>query len=509
MTRLLKLLALLVLAVVVAVPTAYATFVHSERPIVIGAHEATVQPDFTGHARIDFGPLLPRVRVPTGAPLGIGVDINLGDSDVTDLNELVARDAVIASQPQGEIAAVRSTIVSMAVDALLRAAGAALLAVLVAVLAWRAVGRDRRRVLRERVRHPGPRQVAGALATSLAVVAGVALLVVPERPHHDSTSWVPLRTAFPQVPSDRVLDTVEIADGASTAGGKALVEGALETYQSSVSFYGKLALQAATVEVREPLPGQTTALVVTDRHDNIGMDPVARAIASQARADTLIDLGDDTSTGASWESFSINSLAREFDGFDVVAVAGNHDTGPNVRADMLDKGFEVMDGEPVDVGGIRYLGASDPRSSGLTAGYSGDPSDNSAAIREQDAALTKVACEDGEVDVIVVHSPSSAKQAAASGCVDLVLSGHLHRQVGPETVQGANGRPTVTLSTASSGGAVYAFALGSKLRRVAQVTIVTFEDGKVAGLQPVSFQPGGIIEVADFLPITPGERTSD
>jgi predicted phosphodiesterase len=285
-----------------------------------------------------------------------------------------------------------------------------------------------------------------------------------------------------------------------------VVEGALSTYRTSVEFYGKLAVSAATVDVRAPADGETTALVVTDRHDNIGMDPVARAVAERVQARILIDLGDDTSNGGSWETFSINSLAREFRDLDVVAVAGNHDTGPTVPQQMHDKGFTVLDDKPVTVAGVRFLGSSDPRSSGLTAGYSGDASDNGAALRAQDEALTKAACDDGAVDVIAVHSPSSAKQAAASGCADLVLSGHLHRQVGPTVITGANGRSTTTLTTASTGGAVYAFALGSKLRRNAQVTIVTFADGQPVGLQPVTFAPGGIIEVADYSPITPSPR---
>ena len=122
-------------------------------------------------------------------------------------------------------------------------------------------------------------------------------------------------------------------------------------------------------------------------------------------------------------------------------MAGNHDTGPIVRKQMKEKGFTVLDGEPVTVNGIRFLGSSDPRSSGLTAGYNGDESDNIAAIGEQDAALAKAACDDGEVNVIAVHSPASAKTVAKSGCVDLVLSGHLHRQVGPTVVDGSQRSP--------------------------------------------------------------------
>ena len=79
--------------------------------MVIGAHDATVQPTFSGYARIDFGTLIPQIRVPAEAPLGLGVDIRLGDSEITNLDQLVARDAAIAAQPQGEIASVRSALI--------------------------------------------------------------------------------------------------------------------------------------------------------------------------------------------------------------------------------------------------------------------------------------------------------------------------------------------------------------------------------------------------------------
>lgn len=507
--RITKIALLLVLGVAVAVPTALTTFVHSERSIVIGAHEATVQPNFDGFARIEFGPVIPKMRLPSEAPLGIGVVIRLGDSEVTELNQLIARDAVIASQPQGEIATVRANVASMMWDAVMRGVGSGLIAVLVAILAWMAIGQKRRRMIWAKARHPERRQVFGAVATGVTLVVALALVAAPERPRPDKATWEPIASAFPLLPSDPVLDKVEIVQGASTSGSQALVQGALETYQTSVAFYGRLAETAKRAQVRTPQNGETTALVVTDRHDNIGMDPVARVIADNARASMLIDLGDDTSNGASWETFSINSLASEFKGFDIVSVAGNHDTGDTVAEQMRDKGFTVLDGEPVDVGGVTFLGSSDPRSSGLTAGYLGDADDNAAALAAQDQALTAAACDrDGGVGVIAVHSPSSAKQAAASGCADLVLSGHLHRQVGPTSKAGENGQLTTTLTTGSTGGAVYAFALGSKLRRTAQVTIVTFKDGRPAGLQVVDFEPGGQVTPQAYTPIPIGTVAS-
>ena len=500
--QVLQALVLLLVVAVVGTPVALSTFVHSERHIVIGAHQATISPVFDSYATLDFGPLLPRVRLPAEAVAGIGVDISMGNAEVENLDQLVARDAVIASQPEGEIAAVRAEVRGMLEAAVMRGLGVGVLVAVGVVMTWQAVGPDRRVMIRRAARHPSRNQALVGGFVALVVAASAVLIAVPEQGQgRPATSWVPLVQAFPDVPSDPVLDQLEIVNGSATQGSKALVQGALETYRDSVEFYGALTERASTAEVRRPDEDETTALVVTDRHDNIGMDPVVRAIAGRANAELLIDLGDDTSNGGSWETFSINSLAREFRGFPIIAVAGNHDQGSSVTDAMKDRGFEVLDGRPVDVGGIRFLGSSDPRSSGLTAGYDGNEDDNIEAIAEQDEQLTKVACDDDRVAVLAVHSAASAKSAAASGCVDLVLSGHLHRQVGPEVIEGENGRSTTTLTTGSTGGAVYTFALGSKLRRSAQVTVVTFRDGRPVGLQPVTFEPGGTIDVADYTPV--------
>ncbi|MFI5429931.1 hypothetical protein [Aeromicrobium sp. UC242_57] len=262
-----KLLLLVVLGAPVALPTALTTFVHSERAIVIGAHDATVQPNFDGYARIDFGTLIPQIRLPSEAPLGIGVDIRLGDSEVTELDRAIARDAVIASQPQGEIAAVRGTITSMLTDAALRGLGSGIIAVLIAVLAWQAIGQQRRRMIWAAARRPARRQVVGAAAVSVTLVAALVLVAAPERPREDDAAWEPIAAAFPLLPSDPVLDKVEIIQGASTAGSQALVQGALDTYQTSVAFYGKM------TETREErrCPGARGG-----RDDGAGRDRPAR-----------------------------------------------------------------------------------------------------------------------------------------------------------------------------------------------------------------------------------------
>lgn len=504
--RTLAAILLLALVVPVGVGVARATFQTSERSIAIGAHDAILRPDYTGDIVLDFGPLFPRVKLPPeDRPLGIGARIQLGDADVASLDELLARDAVIASQPEGEIAAVREAITDMWIQSAVRGAGVSTVLAVVLVGGWVALGADRRRQIAA-AWSPPDRRRAVVGGTVLAVVVAGVVVAVRSDPSQvvDDTEWVRIVDVFPDLPSDPLVDRLEVSDGAALRSGESLIEGAIRTYQESNAFFSRLAETAEDVELRTPEDGQTTALVVTDRHNNIAVDPVARQLAENAEAELLINLGDDTSSGATWEEFSINSLVREFEGFDIVAVVGNHDSG-HIADHLKDHGAVVLEGEPVEVAGIRFLGDADPRSSGLTKGYTGDEKDNIAAIKTVDADLTEIACDDDEeIAVVLVHSAAMARELARSGCVPLILSGHLHRQVGPDVVTpeedeaedaeaATPGTPTVTLTIGSTGGAIYAFALGTGLRREAQVAVVTFEDGLPVGLQLVDIQPGGTI----------------
>ena len=493
---------LLLVFAAVALITTWTSLRTDSREVVIGAQTTTVRTTFDGYATIDLGPLLPRLRLQEDLPMHLGVDIDVGESvsDATSIDALIQQNAVIASQPAGEIATVRATLLDMIIDAVVRGVGVGVLAALAALVAWRLVGAERRAQLRTalgghlRERRARPLLTAGAglLVAALAVTA----LVVPYG--HTSVTeeeWVPAVDLLPNAGFTGRLATVEVAKGAATSGSLAIIEGAIETYNASVTFYQEL-LEAVPEEgFHESGEDETVALLVSDRHDNIGMDPVARAIGDAGGATVLITAGDDTSTGGSWEAFSISSLADSFDGYEVVAAAGNHDTGTAVVDAYRDAGFTVLDGEPTEVAGIRFLGDHDPRSSGLTAGYT----QGEETVAEQGRRLAAVACEDREVSTLVVHSPSTGQATAESGCVDLVVSGHLHRQVGPETVVGVNGEPTTAYTNGTTGGAAYAFALGSKLRRDAQVTLLTYRDGRPVGLQPVTITPGGDVVPGGYI----------
>jgi len=494
------------LAVFLGVATAVGLlgFFADSRPVTIGAHATEVSPTVDSHVTLDLGPVLPRLRVATDIPFGIGVKVDVQATDAADFDDLLARDALIASQPDGEIRRLHDVIIDMAADNAIAGAAWGTLAVLLTVVAWRVVGRVRRAEL-ARILHSRPRPVElRGLVVLLAMAIAVAALLVPDRLRGTDVAparWEPLRELLPQMRLDPRLDRVEAASGFATAGGIGLIRTGVETYNRAQQLYDGLraAIPDAVYRVRKPEAGEKLALLLSDRHDNIGMDPVIAELADRTGVALVIDAGDDSSSGQRWEAFTINSLAEHFKHYKVVAVAGNHDAGGYIEDTMRNRGFTVLDSKPVEVEGIRFLGDSDPTSTGL--GSADRPGKETVA--EQSERLADVACGqtgDDQIGTLVTHDPMSGADTAARGCASLVLSGHLHRQVGPDT-RAADGGAVTSYTNGTTGGAAYAFALGYTLRRPAEVTLVTYSGGTAVGLQPVLFQPSGHVEVGAYVPI--------
>jgi hypothetical protein len=151
--------------------------------------------------------------------------------------------------------------------------------------------------------------------------------------------------------------------------------------------------------------------------------------------------------------------------------------------------------------GIRLLGASDVRSSGLGSWRD----ERGVSFADQQNLLADLACEndaDGDrISTLLVHDANSGRIALERGCVDLVLAGHLHLQVGPDPVVGENGKTGYSYTNGTTGGAAYAVAIGTKLRRDAEVTLVTYADGRPIGVQPVTVRTNGDFVVGEFLPL--------
>ena len=177
-------------------------------------------------------------------------------------------------------------------------------------------------------------------------------------------------------------------------------------------------------------------------------------------------------------------------------MAGNHDHGSFVSEYLRDQGWITLNGDVVDgPGGSVITGVDDPRSSGL-----GNWRDESGlSFAEVGDRLADGVCDaDERLATVLVHDADLADEVLRRGCADLVLGGHLHVQVGPTRVAGDNGRAGYSYTNGTTGGAAYAIAVGSKPRRPAEVTLVTYRDGRPAGLQPVVLQSDGRFVVGRY-----------
>jgi predicted phosphodiesterase len=479
-----------------ALTIAAVIFAGSERTVDLASHEATVSPDFSGEIVLRTGPVLPDLRAPSDTVLGL--DIELGKTDTTSLQELMSRYAAIASQPDGQIAVVARAVRTMALAALVQGAA---LAALPFVL-WFVVGRERWGVLLRRL-PTGPGTIAGLLVLVL-----VAALVAPftwGRQDPLPQRWMPLADFVgDDVPLPEQARDVEIMGDVTTGETQRLIASAVSSYQQGQAFYSKAADDAAALDLREPADDETVVLLVSDRHLNVGMDEVARAIGDRGGATAVLDAGDDTSTGERWEAFSLDSVSAAFDDIEERwAVAGNHDNGTFVRAHMTDLGWQYFDGTVLrGPGSSRILGVDDPRSSGL-GNWRDETGLTSAEVAER---LTEAACDadaDGRrVNTLLVHDADFGDQALERGCVDLVVGGHTHVQDGPTAVTGSNGDVGWTYTVGTTGGAAYAIAIGSKLRRPAGVALITYRDGRPVGIQSVTLQTNGRYDVDPWVALT-------
>ncbi len=489
----------MVLAVWLVVTSAcgLAIFLHSSRTLVLATHDAELRPSLDRYVVLHTGPVLPDVRQPSTGRLG--VDITLGKTDATSVDELLERYAAIASAPEGQVAKVRDALGEMIVSALARGAVVGL----APIGLWLLVGRRRRAELFHQVRR------LRLLEVGLVVAMGAVLWWQPwERDEAGVAAgqrWMPLSEFLgPEVSLPDEVADLEVRGDVTTDQTRRLIESAISTYDRSKTFYREAAAGARDLDLQQPGDGETVVLLIADRHDNIGMDQVARAVGDAGGATVVFDAGDDTSVGKAWETFSLDSVTAAFDGYDRFGVAGNHDHGPFVGAYLADHGWTMLDGSPVTApADIRLLGVDDPRSSGL-----GNWRDETGlSFDEVGSRLADAACEAqdrGErVSTLLVHDANLGDETLARGCTDLVLGGHTHVQAGPDRVVGENDAVGYTYTTGTAGGAAYAIALGSKPRRPAGMTLLTFRDGRPVGVQAVTLQTTGDFVVDGFVALSP------
>lgn len=250
------------------------------------------------------------------------------------------------------------------------------------------------------------------------------------------------------------------------------------------------------------------AVVVSDLHCNVGMARVIRAVAERAGADLVLNAGDTTVNGTAVESYCVNAFSQAVPaGAELVVADGNHDS-EETSAQERRTGARVLDGEVIEVAGLRILGDSDPNATRVGVGTVpvGEESLVDAGRR-----LAEVACADeAGVDLLLVHNPNLGNATLDQGCAPAQVSGHQHRRTGPVAYR--HGIRYVSSSTA--GAALNQVTVGP-LRGVAELTVLRFdpETGAVTDHRLIRVHPDGSATVGLALRwpdgLTPQRQVSD
>ncbi|WP_125776999.1 metallophosphoesterase family protein [Antribacter gilvus] len=249
-------------------------------------------------------------------------------------------------------------------------------------------------------------------------------------------------------------------------------------------------------------------LVVSDLHCNTGMTPLIREAARRSGADAVLNAGDTTMNGTSVESVCIDSFASALpDGVPMVVADGNHDSQITSRQERS-HGEIVLDGDVVDVAGVRILGDRDPLETRVGAGTIAARADTPRSAAER---LAETACEvagdagmdgsytgDDRVDLLLIHTPLVGEPSLESGCVPFQVSGHTHRRRGPEPV--GYGLRYISASTA---GAASGQPTVGPLRGTAEMTVLRFDPGsrRFVDWQVVTIAPDASATISDRQPV--------
>ena len=497
----------------------------------LGPHVARSEVTLDDAVTVDLGPL-GTVVIDSPLPLTLGARVVVREipREVTAVGQASTLSAIGAdvegyvqffSGPQSTLDVVREQLLH---DAARRTVGAV---VVIGVLIWlvRTGLGDRRRA--ELVARARPHR---ALTTGGVVIALVVALGVTgsERGERERAEVGQVTTVFDGTPLEGARITGRLAGVIDTYG-----EVVVDVYRDNELFYDQAVidlraawerrelsdaeLAAARASVLPPAtpaseddptagedgaenpdedddaaaePDLVTVVTVTDLHCNVGMARVLRAVAELSEAEVVLNSGDSTINGTGVESYCVSAFVGAVpDGATMVVADGNHDSA-ETSAQERAAGAVVLDGEVVEVAGMRILGDSDPNATRIGVGTM---LVGAETVADQGRRLADLACDDGAgVDLLLVHNPNVGNRALDRGCVPAQISGHLHRRVGP--VAYGEGVRFVGVSTA---GAALDQATVGPLNGIAELAVLRFDrtTRRFVDYRLVRVHPDGVVTV--------------
>jgi hypothetical protein len=503
LARLLSVLGVVLACLVLVAPWALFT---ARTEANFGPHMAVYSVTADATVAVDFGPL-GELLIPADdlLPLGLGVQVDveeipaesgLGGTTLDALGQDIASYATFFTAPEAQLDIVARGLFR---DFAIREFGAGLgLAAVIGVLAVLSGPRQRFRPARART-------AVGAVSGTVVVLL-VAALVVPiqrPRPIDPNPAFVgtPLEGAQVTGRLSGVIDELARLVADFTAENDAFYTSALQSLDSAWDDRPlTVRLTPGAALVPPPAEGAwrggrtgenvTTAVFASDLHCNVGMSRVVAEVVARADADLYIDGGDITMTGTTAENYCFDSLDHELPGdLPKVFVKGNHDSVDTVDHARR-SGWTVLDGEPVDVAGLRFFGAGDPRRTVF-----GQPEpllETGETTAEFTSRMAAESCA-AEPDVLLIHDPRQAQEALGAGCAEFALHGHWHRGVGPEPF----GRGARFVNSTTGGALANALTPGP-LKMPAELTIIRFDGstGTPLDLQVVTVDMAARAEIS-------------
>ncbi len=489
----------------------------------LGPHTARYEVTLDDEVTVDLGPLGTIVMDSPVPVLGARVVVQEIPREVTSVNAASTLDSLAADLKSyvqlfnGPEQSVDAAVRGLLDDAIQRTLGAFAVSVALVVLGRAALGAARRAELVERWRPHRGVAVAGAVSVVLVVGAVTGSSAEPLGDHHEGRS----SAVFDGTPLEGARITGRLAGVVDTYGGYVV-----DAYRDNQRFYTAATdavrtawLERADLDQRiaaatQPWPGggpgakhgdeadapePVVFLVVSDLHCNVGMAGPVEAVTELAGVDVVLNAGDTTINGSAVEGYCVTAFTDVLpDGVTMVAVTGNHD-GPDTAEQARAAGVDLLEGDVVDVDGIRILGDADPRATRIGSGTS---LTGTRTLADLGTSLANTACRDDDgVDLLLVHDPAAGDAALDRGCVPAQVSGHLHRRIGPLWV----GHGARYVSSSTAGASLNQPTIGP-LSHVAEMTVLRMDPatGDVLDYRLVRVMPDATASVGPVL-AWPGE----
>lgn len=508
----------LLVALAVLVPSAAWGVATASAQGSLGPHMARYDVTLDGSVTVDLGPL-GTVVIDSPLPAGLGARVVVQEipAEVTAIDAATSLESLGRAVEgyvaffNGPEATVELAVRGLVEDAVRRTVIAATLLTLVLVALRLALGRERRAELADAWR-PHREAIAGGAVVAVLVAATVAGsgVLAPTSGDERTASAV-----FDGTPLEGARITGRLAGVVDTYGGYAV-----DAWRDNERFYAAAddavhsawrARQEADQRLvstrfatdddgEEPV----TAVVVSDLHCNVGMADIIGSVVELSGASVVLNAGDTTVNGTAVESYCVEAFADAIpDGVTTVVSNGNHDS-PDTTEQELSAEWVVLDGEAVEVDGIRILGDDDPRATRIGSGTSLVGEETVASLSER---LADTACAD-DVDLLLIHDPVVGEETLRRGCAPAQVSGHYHQRTGP--VRFGEGTRYVSTSTA---GARLGQATVGPLSGVAELTVLRFdpETHRVVDYRLVRVLPDATATVTVALrwPAEPPRHTPD